>query len=186
MFVSVESGLLARIEDVAHEAGKADAFAGSVDLWFFTVIVFLLLLALLSAFAWKPLLEALDNREKSISDNIEAAKRANEDAQATLKAYENKMSEIAEQANNVLAEAKKDSLAMKEQILAEANQAAQAQRERTLAEIKAAKDAAVRALAEKSAETAVGLAGSIVGRSLNGDDHRALIDESINGFVKRA
>jgi F-type H+-transporting ATPase subunit b len=194
MFVSYESGFLARVEDETHATTQAagheahaepNALALDFQLGLFTVIIFLGLLALLTKYAWKPILSALEHREKSIADNIESARRANEDAQATLKAYEKKMADIAEQANGILAEAKKDSLTLKEQILAEANQAAMAQRDRTLAEIRAAKDAAVRELAEKSAETAVGLAGSIIGRSLNKDDHRSLIDESINGFVNR-
>jgi F-type H+-transporting ATPase subunit b len=174
--------LLARVSEESH---KADAFDFNLDLTIFTIVIFLGLLVLLTKFAWKPLLEALEHREKAIADNIESAKKANEDAQANLKLYEKKLAEVAEQANSIVAEAKKDALVAKEKIVAETNQAVQSQRERAVAEIKAAKDAAVRELAEKSAETAVSLAGSIVGRSLNKDDHKKLIDESISGFVKR-
>lgn len=169
----------------AGDDAKVDPFKGDLDLMIFSILIFLGLLFLLTKFAWKPLLQALDQREKSIAENIEAAQRANAEAQETLKAYEQKLAAVAEQADAIVAEARKDAMAAKERIVAEANAAAQAQRDRALAEIKAAKDAAVRELAEKSAETAVGLAGSIIGRSLNKDDHRQLIEESINGFIKR-
>ncbi|MEZ6093840.1 MAG: F0F1 ATP synthase subunit B [Pirellulaceae bacterium] len=167
----------------ADEHGEGGRF--NADLMLVTILLFLALLAVLTKLAWKPILEGLENREKSIADNIDAAKRANDEAQENLRRYEQKLSEVTDQATAIVAEAKKDAMTVKEQILAEANQAAQAQRDRVIAEIDAAKDAAVRQLAEKSAETAVGLAGSIVGRSLNKDDHKALIEESINGFVKR-
>src|SRR5215470_6406478 len=40
-----------------------------------SIVVFVLLLALLRKFAWKPILEGLQQREKFIHDSIEAAKR---------------------------------------------------------------------------------------------------------------
>ncbi len=169
--------------DAGDHGGSGIDF--NADLILVTLVLFLALLAVLSRMAWRPIMEGLDKREKSIADEIASAKRANEEAKANLRNYELKLAEVTDQTSSMLAEAKKDSLAIKDQIIAEANKAAQAQRERAVAEIKAAKDAAVRELAERSAETAVSLAGSIIGRSLNGEDHKSLIDESINGFVKR-
>lgn len=178
----------AQAGDAEHGGGHGDHGGdkfGVADLTLVTIVLFLALLTLLTRFAWRPILNGLEHREKSIADDIENARRANADAQANLKLYEQKLAEAAEQTATMLAEAKRDAAALKEQMLAEANEAAQAQRDRAVAEIKAAKDAAVRELAQKSAETAVGLAGSIIGRSLNPDDHRKLIEDSIQGFVKR-
>ncbi|MFK7769690.1 MAG: ATP synthase F0 subunit B, partial [Mariniblastus sp.] len=60
---------------------------------------------------------------------------------------------------------------------------AQKTRDRALAEIETAKNAAVRELAESSVDSAVDLAGSIVGRSLNKGDHADLIEKSIKQFT---
>ncbi|MFN9343054.1 MAG: ATP synthase F0 subunit B, partial [Planctomycetota bacterium] len=89
-------------------------------------------------------------------------------------------------ANDILAEARKDAVTAKERILAEAAAEAEQQRQRAVADIRAAKDAAVRELAQKSADAAVGLAGKIVGRSLKDADHQNLINDSIDRFVKGA
>ncbi len=58
------------------------------DLAVVTVVVFLLLLAVLSKFAWKPIVEALDRRERSIAENIAAAAAQNEAAKELLSQHE--------------------------------------------------------------------------------------------------
>jgi F-type H+-transporting ATPase subunit b len=157
-----------------------------VDTLMFSLLIFLLLLFVLFYFAWKPIVEALDQRETSIANNIEQAQQANQQAQATLKQYEDKLAAVAEEAKAVLAEARKDAQAAKERILAEAQEESKRMRDRALADIEAAKNAAVRALAEKSVDSAVSLAGNIVGRSLSKKDHAKLIDESIERFTTGA
>ncbi len=153
-----------------------------VDTLLFSLIVFLGLLFVLFKFAWKPIMEGLEAREKRIADDIDGARSANEQAQANLKQYEDKLTAATDEASVVLAQAKKDAVAAKDKIVAEANKEAQRARDRALADIEAAKDAAVRELAERSVDSAVTLAGSIVGRSLDKKDHSQLIEKSIERF----
>lgn len=162
--------------------GTPNALSFPVDLGLFTLIVFLGLLAVLTTFAWKPIMEALDAREKSIADDIEAASKAREEADSKLKQYEEKLAAANDEAAAVLAEARQDGVSAKERILAEANEEAGRTRDRALADIEAAKSAAVQELAETSANSAVELAGSIVGRSLKKDDHAKLIKDSLKRF----
>lgn len=164
-------------------AGHADPpLLFRVDTMIFSILIFLGLAAVLLKFAWKPILEGLDIREKGIADEIENAKLANEQAQANLKQYEEKLAGVNEEASAILAEAKQDALAQKEKIVGEAQSEAQRQREKAIADIAAAKDAAVRDLAEKSVDSAVSLAGNIVGRSLDKNDHSKLIKDAVDRF----
>src|SRR5678816_1687196 len=48
-------------------------------LYIWTIVTFLVLLALLTKFAWKPLLAALQARQQRISQSLDEAKRAHED-----------------------------------------------------------------------------------------------------------
>ena len=153
-----------------------------VDTLLFSLLIFLGLAAVLFKFAWKPVMQGLEAREKSISDNIENARIANEQAQANLKQYEDKMAGASDEAKAVIGEARKDASVAKEKILADAQEEASRLRDRALADIEAAKNSAVRELAEKSVDSAVTLAGSIVGRSLKKEDHAKLIDDSIGSF----
>lgn len=172
------------VSDELH--AEPDAMRFEPDLAIFTLLVFFGLLAILTKFAWKPIMAGLDRREKNIADQVDNAKRMYDEARQNLTQYEQKLATVTQQANELLTEARKDAQLAKDRILAEAAAEAQKQRDRAVADIRAAKDAAVRELAQRSADSAVSLAGKIVGRSLQATDHKNLIDESINRFVKSA
>ena len=155
------------------------------DLAFFTVIVFGLTLLILWRFAWKPIVEGLDRREKSIADHIDQARVDAEKAETTLKEYEMKLATAAEQATAILAEAKKEAEAAKDRIVPEAQDEAQNAKQRALADIESAKEQAVRELAQKSVDSAVQLAGALVRKELTPDRHAQLIQESLDRFAGR-
>src|ERR1043166_5875413 len=48
-------------------------------LYIWTILTFLILVALLAKFAWKPLLEALDNRQQSIRKALDDARKAKQE-----------------------------------------------------------------------------------------------------------
>lgn len=168
-----------------HSAGELPEFLiPNVDLALYTLIVFLGLLAILTRFAWRPLIQRLEMREKRIADQIDSAQVANEKAQATLREYEQRLSAAAEQANQVLAQARQEGLAAKDRIVAEANAEAQRQRERAIADIHAAKTQALRELAERSVDSAVSLAGNLLAKEIDKNTHSTLIRESIDRFAQ--
>lgn len=154
-----------------------------IDTLLFSLVIFVALLLVLAKFAWKPIMEGLALREDGIAKDIESARLAREHAESSLASYEAKISGAHEEAAAIVAEAKNDAIAAKERILAEAAEEAQRTRDRALAEISAAKSAAVRELAESSVDSAVSLAGNIVGRSLTKSDHSDLIEKSIKQFT---
>ena len=157
-----------------------------VDTLIFSLIIFLGLAAVLLKYAWKPIMEGLDAREKRIADDIKNAQLANQQAQTQLTTYEAQLAGAHDEAAAVITEAKNDAIVAKEKIMADAAVEAQRTRDRALADIESAKNAAVRELAESSVDSAVDLAGSIVGRSLNKKDHADLIEKSIKQFTTGA
>ena len=128
----------------------------------------------------------MEARESRISGDIENARLANEQAQKNLKLYEEKLAGVDSEASAIIAEAKEDAIAAKEKIVSEAKSEAQREREKAIADIAAAKNEAVSSLAESSVNSAVSLAGNIVGRSLNKDDHSKLIKEAVERFKSGA
>ncbi len=153
-----------------------------LDTLIFSLLIFGILCLLLAKFAWKPIMTGLETRENNIASNINDAKSANEKAQALLAQYEQKLQSAQDEAANMVAEAKQDAQKAREKILADANEEAQRQRDKAVAEIKAAKDQAVRELAERSVDSAVSLAGSLVGKELKASDHQKLIEQSLERF----
>ena len=69
-------------------------FQTDLALWSFAVFVILMLL--LTRFAWKPIMEVLEKREQGIANTIAATQRAREDAKRMLESYERRLAEAAD------------------------------------------------------------------------------------------
>ena len=54
----------------------------SLGLFFWQTLLFVALLLLLKKFAWKPILDAVNERETSIKDSLSAAEKARDDMEA--------------------------------------------------------------------------------------------------------
>src|SRR4030095_13919943 len=76
--------LLAGGAACASEGGGASLIEPQFGTMFWTSLTFLILVVLLGRFAWKPLLGALEAREKSISGTLEHARKDRESAEALL------------------------------------------------------------------------------------------------------
>jgi F-type H+-transporting ATPase subunit b len=153
------------------------------DLAVWSLVVFLLLLAILYKFAWGPIAEGLDKRERRIAENIEAAERAGEEARRTMAEYQAKLASAADEVRAMLDEARRDAENTKQEIVAEARTAAAAEHDRQMREIRTATDSALKQLAENSATLATELAGKIIRQKLNPQDHQKLIREAVEKFA---
>ena len=96
--------------------------------------------------------------------------------------YEARIAAATDEAKAILAEAKAEGQRAREKIVAEAAEEAQRQKDRAVAEIQSAKDLAIRELAEKSVNSAVSLAGSLIKKEVNPEAHATLIQQSLENF----
>ncbi len=185
MFDNLPAALLAFAAEEQHAGGGFPEFLiPDVDLAIYTLIIFLGLFALLTKFAWRPMISKLDQREKKIADQIDSANQANEKAQATLRQYEQRLAAATDQASQLLAQARQEAVAAKDRIVADASAEAQRQRERAIADIQAAKNLALRELAERSVDSAISLASNLLGKEIDKNAHSKLIRESIDRFAQ--
>ncbi len=155
------------------------------DLAIYTFGVFLLLMVVLLKFGWKPIMAGLEKREQSIRDLIAQTERNAAAAEASLRQHQAKLAAATEEAREVLVQARRESEQMRATIVAEARTAAQRERDRALEDIAAAKNVALREIAQSSVNTAVGLAGRILQREVSAADHAQLIREALDKFPNR-
>ena len=187
---------VARAADAAHsaEAGEEHGVLRKVanplffdpDLAIWTVFIFLLLLWVLKKFAWGPIVEALEAREKRVTDYLAAAEAKHEEAKGLPAAHEARLASAKDEVREMLEEARRADEATKTQIVAEADAASLAHRERAIRDIEQARDSAVRSLAETSANLAVDLAGKVVRQNLTGDQQAELVREAITKLASSA
>ncbi|MEX2171135.1 MAG: ATP synthase F0 subunit B [Pirellulales bacterium] len=190
----VSVGSLVVVEDAAAAPAVAEGAHGEVshagpppnplrfdsDLAIWTVVVFLLLLAVLRWVAWGPITEALAARENSITGEIAAANLKHEDAKRLLAAHEAKLATAADEIRELLEEARRDAEHTKQEILTEAKSAALAERQRAVREVELARDAALKQLAETSANAAIKLASSAVRQNLTAEQQSRIVRESLS------
>lgn len=174
LLVGVSGMLLASTE---AEPGLADP-----DLALWTLVVFCLLMVLLYTFAWGPVCEALDKREESIRNDLEAARKSAEQAREAQIAYESKLALAADEANKLVSDARVEAERARARIVNEAEAEADRVKTSGMAEVEMAKRAAVNELAQSSVDNAVGLAGRMIGKTLDKDSHAELIRESLEKF----
>ncbi|MDH0658358.1 MULTISPECIES: F0F1 ATP synthase subunit B [Weeksellaceae] len=111
-----------------------DLITPSVGLIFWTAVVFIILLVLLRSLAWKPILSAVKDREQSIQDALDAAKKAKEEM-ALLNAQNEKiLKEARAERDAILKEARE----MKENIINEAKNSASVEANKLIENAKAA------------------------------------------------
>jgi len=163
----------------AEGGGAPDPLVVDVDLAVATLVIFLVTLAILWKFAWGPIAAGLDRREKAIADNIAAAEEAAEEARRLTSQYEAKLAAAADEVRGLLDEARRDAEHTKQSILEEARDAAGKERDRTLREIEAAKQGALKELADQSADLAIQLAGKIVKSKLSSEEHSQLVRDAV-------
>ena len=152
------------------------------DLAVYTLVVFVILFVILSKFAWKPIAEALDRRERLIAEQIAAAERSQQEARRMLTEYEQKLAVAQDEVRGILDEARRDAATTGQEIVAEAASEAEAEKNRALRDIDTAKLQAVRELSEQSARLAVSLAGKIVSSELDQNRHSQLISDALARF----
>jgi F-type H+-transporting ATPase subunit b len=168
-----------------HPEGKVSPERWRSDLAIYSFVVFLLLMAILTKFAWGPIGKALDEREAGIASNIAKAQGAADEAKAMLANYEKKLAGAADEVRAMLEEARRDAETTKTQILAEAKVAAQQESDRAIREVQTARDGALKELAEKSADLATDLAGKMLRAQMSKADHSRLVQETVSQFVSK-
>lgn len=143
-------------------------------LW--TILNFTILLILLRAFAWKPILKALETRESTINDALDRADRAKADAERILLENKAALAKVEEESQRVLRESREYA----ERVQGEASAKAQEESRRLLdqarLEIERSKQQALTELRSEVATLAVGAAEKILNESLDENRQKKLVD----------
>jgi len=144
---------------------------------FWTVITFICLAFLLGRFAWKPLMGALDEREKSIQESIDQARQDRETAEGLLTEHRALLDQARRERAEALAAGQRDAERLKAEILDEAR----GQREKLLTQTEAQVAASLRQaraeLRAVAADLAVQAAEKLLTKNLDDPTQRKLVED---------
>jgi len=150
------------------------------DLGIWSILIFLAILFVLGKFAWKPMLQGLQEREEKIRTALDLAEQTRKEAAEQHAKLQSQLAAGAAEVREKIEEARRDAIALKDQMMAEARAEIQTERARLHREIETAKDAALEELWEKSVNLATQLSTKAIRRQLTADDHRRLLDETLS------
>ena len=173
---------------VVQEDGHAEVawdklFAPDVGLGIWTLLTFLTLLFILGRYAWKPMLAALDAREKRIQDNIDDAKRQREEAEALLAEHREQLAEGRRQAQAMVAEGREAADALRRELEAKARAETQEMLANARREIQREREAAVEAVRRESVDVALAVASRLLGERVDAARDRQLVMDYIDDLA---
>jgi ATP synthase F0 subunit b len=143
------------------------------------LIVFGLVFTFLALKVWPKILSGLDEREGKIRKEIESAEDARRQANEALEEYQKNLAEAKAEAAAMIEKTRAEQAALAAELKAKAEAELTEIRVRATADIEAAKRGALSEIYAEMANLATGVAGKILAREINPDDHRQLVDDAL-------
>jgi F-type H+-transporting ATPase subunit b len=142
-------------------------------------IVFLLVLFVLSKYAWKPLLAAIEAREKRIEDALAAAELARVESEKLRRDFETQVRAARVEAEKAIEEGRATAEKFAREIQGKAREEADRLRERAKQEIDLARRQAIEDIRREAVDLAIQAASVVVRKSLNDQEHRRIAEEVV-------
>ena len=151
---------------------------------FWTGLSFLILLFILGKFAWKPILNSVNEREGSIKKALAEAEEARKEMQNLQADNERILKEARAERESML----KDARDMKNKIVSDAKEAAQVEADKMIkqaqATIESEKKAAVADIKSQVADLSVEIAEKVIKEQLSNKDKQLKLVDDMLGDIK--
>jgi len=156
----------------------------SLGLFIMQTILFVALILLLKKFAWKPILDAVNEREEGIKNALQSAENARAEMQ-NLQADNQRILQEARMERDALL---KEAAQMKDKIIADAKNDARMEAEKMIAQAKAAiegeKNAAMAELKSQVSSLSLEIAEKLLKEELANKDSQVKLVEKMLGDAK--
>ena len=153
-------------------------------LFIWTILTFLLLYLVLSKFAWKPLLKALESRENDIQSSIEDAEKAKSELENLNHEAEKIITKARLDAQEIRSEAKISAEKIKADIRSQAENDAKKIKIEANIQIQVEKDKAISEIRQEVVTLTMLVAEKVIGKNLSVEDNQQLIEKSILNLKK--
>ena len=160
--------------------GQFEAFVG-VNFWtaLFILLNTLVIFFVAKKFLFGPVMKIITDRQQEIDDMYTQADSAKEEAVKLQAEYEDKLSQAAATSERLVKEATVRAQGREEEIIREANERAETIRAKASADIAQEKKKALNDAKDEISVIALAIAGKVVGRELDAEDQRNLVDSYI-------
>ena len=168
------------------EGAKVDLLSPNGGLMFWTLIIFVALLVILSRFAFKPLLAAVEAREKSLAETLAAAKAERAAAAALLAEQQAALDAARLEAQQFIVDGRIAGDKLKADLLEQAKKQQAELLEKARRELESEKERAIAELRREAVELAVKGASRVVEQNLDNAANRQLVERFLAGIGDKA
>jgi F-type H+-transporting ATPase subunit b len=137
---------------------------------------FIIVFGALAKFAYPAIKKGMETRSNRIRESLDEAERAKNEATGILDEYQRQLADARSEANRIIEEARQTADQLRRDLITRAEQEAQELRQRTQEDIGAAQQRALADLQAQIRDLTIDLAEKVVGKQLDRDTNRALID----------
>jgi F-type H+-transporting ATPase subunit b len=153
-------------------------------LFYSTLVLFAIFAFVLAKFAWKPLLQIIEEREKGVRDAVDGAQRANAEALVLLEKHKELVREAGREREEVLKKALQEADALKTDLQTRARAESEQMIQRAREQVDREKVAAIQELRSQVADLAIEAASKIVTSSLTPEAQKKLVNDFIGSMGK--
>jgi F-type H+-transporting ATPase subunit b len=163
-----------------EDSGGSFLVSPNVGLMIWTLVVFGLSMWFLGKFAFPRIQEALDKRQKAIEESIEASERARAEAGELLAEYRERLAAAREQADDIVARARKAGEVHEAEAVADAKRKREELMEQTRREIEQETRRAIQEIRAEVADLTVLATEKVTRKTLTSEDQRKLVEEAVS------
>ncbi len=176
--------LLNAVQEGGGEGGFTP-FSINPGLILWTLIVFLVLLALLWKFGWPAILRSVEERERRIQRQLDEAEKARAEAVRHLEEQRRALEQARAEAQEIITRAKAVATKEREVLLARTREEQEQLLDRARREIEAEKDKAIQALRREAVDLAIAAASKLIEQKLDDEADRRLVLEYLATLEQR-
>ena len=169
---------------VAFAAEAAEGGGGLMSinpgLMVWTLVIFFALLFVLSKIAYKPMLAAVERRERQLTEAIENAKRDREEAAKAMEEQRRLIGEARSEAQRIIAEGRATGEKLRNDMLEDTRAAQQELMERAKRDIQSEKERAIADMRREAVDLALAAASKVIEKNLDDAGNRKLVESFLS------
>ena len=147
-------------------------------LYIWTIVVFLVLLALLAKFAWRPLLEALEKRQESIRRSLDDAAKAKQELERLQVESQRILAEARAEAEAIVARTREDANRLRDEMRQKAQQEAANIVKNAQKQIELETARALQQIRHEAVDLSIAIASKLLQRNVSKADNERLIEDT--------
>ena len=148
-------------------------------LFIWTILTFLVLVGLLTKFAWRPLLLALESRQQKIQQALDDAEKAKQELERLNQESAQIIRQARVEADQIVAMSRSDAERLREEMRQKARAEADGIVKSAERQIQLETARAIQQIRHEAADLSVAIASKLIQRNLTKEDNEKLIDEAL-------